>query len=207
MYVISPAGSERERILERLGAEPTGVFGSVEEFLDGTAGASDDPTQPPGPLGSAPLFPTPQVLASLVDVEPEMVLVGPGVPPDDTLRLATALAERSEPWIPVVLESGNGSGPVARPLSVGYPLFLDDLVAEAAEPEKPLLELRTVLRFISQARHDLNNPLTSGLAETQLLLMDIEEGEIRESLEVIQEQLRRIRDLVASLSVLRQPTA
>jgi len=43
------------------------------------------------------------------------------------------------------------------------------------------------------------------MAETQLLLMDVEDGEVRESLETVQRQIRRIRDLVAELSVLRPP--
>lgn len=207
MYVVSPPGAQREHILKRLSSEPAGIYDSVSDFLEGTSRSVPDPTQPPGPLGANPLFPTPVSPTGFSGEGPAtLVFVGPEVPSQETLELARSLAEREDPWIPIVLEAGNGSGPVARPLSVGYPLFLDDLLAEAAEPEKPLLELRTVLRFISQARHDLNNPLTSGLAETQLLLMDVEEGEIRESLEVIQEQLRRIRDLVASLSVLRQPT-
>jgi len=209
VYVISPAGPERDRILGALNGEPKGVFDTVQDFLNATEHAVEDPTQPPGPLGANPLFPPPPTRPAMGEVGPaNMVFVGPGVPSGDTLQLATTVAQWEGNWIPVVLEEGTGSGPpVARPMSMGYPLFLDDLVAEAADTGRPVLELRTVLQFISRARHDINNPLTSGLAETQLLLMDVEEVELRESLEVIQDQLRRIRDLVASLSVLRQPSA
>jgi len=58
---------------------------------------------------------------------------------------------------------------------------------------------------VAKARHDLNNPLTSGLAEVQLLLMDDHPPEVQESLETIQEQFRRLRDVVADLSRLRVP--
>jgi len=44
----------------------------------------------------------------------------------------------------------------------------------------------------------LNNPLTSALAEVQLLLFDVEDAEVRESLEVAQTQLRRMRDMIAA---------
>jgi signal transduction histidine kinase len=89
---------------------------------------------------------------------------------------------------------------------MGYLQSLDDVLT-AARPDSvaPVLELGVVLRHVARARHDINNPLTSALAETQLLLMDVDEGELRESLETIQRQIRRIRDLVAELSVLRPP--
>ena len=67
----------------------------------------------------------------------------------------------------------------------------------------PLLELRWILRLVAKARHDINNPLTAGLAETQLVLMDEPKGDLLESLEVIENQLRRIKDLVAGLARLR----
>ena len=67
------------------------------------------------------------------------------------------------------------------------------------------MELRGVLADVARIRHDLNNPLTSALAEVQLLLFDTEDEEVREALEVIQSQLRRMRDLIASTSYLRPP--
>ena len=58
---------------------------------------------------------------------------------------------------------------------------------------------------VARIRHDLNNPLTSALAEVQLLLFDANDEELRESLEVNQNQLRRMRDLIASTSHMRPP--
>lgn len=200
MYVVSPPGPERDAVVARLGAPIEGVFDSVDRFLAETHGEPrvegeahlGHAAAPGGLLAAAP--------------STHLVLVGAGVSPEETLKLVRAVAEREDTWVPLVLDgSGEQGHPVARTLSVGFPLVLDELLDRVDEAEKPILELRTVLRFISRARHDINNPLTSGLAETQLLLMDVEEGEIRESLEVIQDQLRRIRDLVAALSVLKQP--
>ena len=200
MYVVSPPGPDRDAVVARLGVPVEGVFDSVDVFLT--------ETRPEGsPESDAPPAHSPAA-AALMMAPPSthFVLVGAGVSPEETLKLVRAVAEREDTWVPLVLDGDQEQGhPVARTLSVGFPLVLDELLDRVDEAEKPILELRTVLRFISRARHDINNPLTSGLAETQLLLMDVEEGEIRESLEVIQDQLRRIRDLVASLSVLKQP--
>lgn len=100
----------------------------------------------------------------------------------------------------------DGDEPSLRALSIGYAEGPEDVVSHAADPESAperLLELHRVLADVARARHDINNPLTSALAETQILLLDVEEGEIRDSLEVVQEQLRRIRDLVAGTRHIR----
>lgn len=121
------------------------------------------------------------------------------------LRLLGELADRPDPWLPLLVESGEGA-PEARPISLGFSEDLDEVVSRGADPEAelPVLELRTVLRLVARARHDINNPLTAGLAEAQLLLMDLEDPELRESVELIREQLVRIRDLVADLQVLKE---
>lgn len=81
---------------------------------------------------------------------------------------------------------------------------VERFAAHEGEGAEDLLELHRVLAEISRARHDINNPLTSALAETQILLLDAPaEGELRESLETVQTQLRRIRDLVAATRYLR----
>jgi len=203
VYIVSPPGPERDAVIARIATPVEGVFDSVELFLAETQG----PPSAQGEASGGPSHhPAGGALATQVPVT-RLVLVGAGVSPEETLKLVRAVAERDETWVPLVLDAEGAEGdPVARTLSVGFPLVLDELLDRVDEAEKPILELRTVLRYISRARHDINNPLTSGLAETQLLLMDVEEGEIRESLEVIQDQLRRIRDLVAALSVLKQPT-
>ena len=72
-----------------------------------------------------------------------------------------------------------------------------------AESKGVLMDLHGVLVDVARARHDLNNPLTSALAEVQPLLFDEQDEEARESLEVIQGQLRRMRALIAATSYLR----
>lgn len=80
---------------------------------------------------------------------------------------------------------------------------------EGAPPPGPdaEAELERLYERVSRIRHDINNPLTAVLAEAQLLLLDYGEGdeELASSLRVIEEQARRIRDLVAHLSEIRPP--
>lgn len=61
--------------------------------------------------------------------------------------------------------------------------------------------LRRVLAAVSHARHEVNNPLTSILAEAQLLLMDAATlpPDAQKSVQTIQEMANRIRDVVRSL--------
>lgn len=81
---------------------------------------------------------------------------------------------------------------------------LVDRALNPGEGEGP--DPQEVRELVARVRHDINNPLTSALAETQLLLMDHPGGEIAESLEQVQEQLRRIRDLTAELSTIPRPS-
>jgi len=82
--------------------------------------------------------------------------------------------------------------------------MLETMEANGDGEDRPLiLEFRRILDRISRARHDLNNPLTSALAETQLLLMDVTDPESREALETVQRQLRRMRDMIQELRPLR----
>ena len=56
-------------------------------------------------------------------------------------------------------------------------------------------------------RHDINNPLTAAMAEVQLLLMDLEaDSEVGSAIRLVEDQLRRIRDLVAELPEHRPPS-
>jgi len=77
-------------------------------------------------------------------------------------------------------------------------------MAEGALEQGTLLELHGVLAEVARARHDLNNPLTSALAEVQILLMDAPPGGAEEeSLLIIQDQLRRLRDRLVATRHLR----
>lgn len=172
---------------------------------------------PPGPLHDACLHAFPPGSVSVVSLEevggeetgtPGVVLVEPDQLPLGELLAVADRAYRSGPgWRFVLVRRGD---PVElQVLSLGHPEALP-YVADGIGPDdlRPgtLMELRELLHEVAKARHDINNPLTSALAEAQLLLMDVEEeGEVRDGLEVIQTQLRRIRDLVAATGHIRPP--
>lgn len=139
--------------------------------------------------------------------DPGVVLLGP-----DQLSVGelAALAERlyagGPGWRFALVRPG--SPPEIQVLSVGHAEALAEVaraVPDLQANRGALLDLRAILQEVSRARHDINNPLTSAMAEVQLLLMDVEEGEVREGLDVVQTQLRRIRDLVADTGHIRPP--
>lgn len=136
-----------------------------------------------------------------------MLLLHPELPPEQLVR-ALALARRSgADWMPVLVEHAADGAFSLIPVSLGWSTAPAALARWAdGDSAAELLELRHVLAHVARARHDLNNPLTSAMAETQLALMDVEQPDIRAGLETIQEQLRRIRDLVGGLRVLRPPS-
>lgn len=174
-------------------------------------------TIPEGPLRESCLehFPpdaltpvAPEGLGRGEAAEPGVVLLAPGqLRLEELLALADRLLEGDGAgWRLAVVRPGHP--PRIQTLSVGHRDELPEVGAHARqldEHPEALLDLRSVLTQVSRARHDINNPLTSAMAEVQLLLMDVEEGEVREGLEIVQEQLRRIRDLVAATGHIRPP--
>ena len=174
-YLVGAPGPERDQVRAALGDFPIQTFDAVPALLGST-----EPAEP----GRA-------------------FLVGPALDPGAVLDAVSAMAAGRGEWTPVLMEKEGGAW-VARTLSLGYPHPLEDVVGSGSStPSSVLLELRAILAEISRARHDINNPLTSALAETQLLMMDDLEAETAESLQIILEQLRRIRDLVAATAHLR----
>ncbi|MGD2070084.1 MAG: histidine kinase dimerization/phospho-acceptor domain-containing protein [Gemmatimonadota bacterium] len=121
---------------------------------------------------------------------------------DGVVRLLDALATGRGEWTPCLVREADGRAEL-RTVSLGWAEDLAAVGAFRRGDEDRLLELRRVLVRIARSRHDINNPLTSGMAETQLLLMDIEDGPTREVLETIQDQFLRIRDLVADTRGMR----
>lgn len=152
--------------------------------------------------GQVEFLDPPLRFATLLERAPGVVLADvEGLTALELLAAADALS--GPEWTLAVFV---GEPLTVRTLSAGYETRLDQVarfVADAGDGAEDLLELHQVLEEISRARHDINNPLTSALAETQILLLDVAEGEVRESLETIQAQLRRIRDLVAATRHLR----
>lgn len=173
-YLSVPDGATRERCLAGLpGAEP------LEVPLDATSLAG----RTPGLL--------------LVDLAGR-----------DAGALVSALAglPGGAGWkVGVVDAGGPGEGIAVRTLSLGAHHTLEEvrLGLEGAVGKGVLLELHGVLSDVARVRHDLNNPLTSALAEVQILLMDAPAGAEAESLLIIQEQLRRLRDRLVATKHLR----
>ena len=140
---------------------------------------------------------------------PGLLLLPPELSPDQVVAaLAHAAASSDEAhWMAVLVERPSGESPArAVPISIGWPASGGELLRWASgDRGADVLELRHVLDRIGRSRHDINNPLTSAMAETQLALMDATDPVVRAGLETIEEQLRRIRDLVADLRAFRPP--
>jgi signal transduction histidine kinase len=68
--------------------------------------------------------------------------------------------------------------------------------------------LHELVALVRQVRHDANNPLTAALGHVQLLLEApaAADPEIRDSLRVVETELRRLHDILRSLgSVTAEP--
>lgn len=145
-------------------------------------------------------------LLPLSDREPGVVLVVPErVPRGDLGEVLLACATSADPWTGALVVEEDGEL-AAVLLEAGYRVLLPELAHACATGEgDALVTLADVVERVRTARHDINNPLAAGLAETQLLLMDVTDEEVRGSLEAIEEQLRRIRDLVGTLRAVRAP--
>ncbi|MEX2531147.1 MAG: hypothetical protein WD960_10275 [Gemmatimonadota bacterium] len=133
------------------------------------------------------------------------LLLPPGTPPDTLARALLRAAEPPGGWGVLLLEQ---VGEEVRVLSLS-PGFPED-VGSAAERiggdglERGYLDHRHLLQGLGRIRHDINNALTSALAETQFMRMDVgDDSELDGGLAVVEAQLQRIRKLAASLGAVR----
>lgn len=159
------------------------ALGDAAEFLEAAGSGAALAGRPPG--------------VALLDADEMRV--------GDLMELMAALSPGD--WTVALLTRDDP--PSLRTLSLGAADPLRDVRRRAEDPESApecLLDLNRALAEMSRLRHDLNNPLTAAMAETQLLLMDAREGEERESLESLLGQLRRIRDMLAASRYLRPRT-
>lgn len=204
--VVGVPGGERDVVVEALeGLAGSRVFDHVHEVLEATR-SQESEGDSAAPEGGLP-----------ADAPAGLVVLTRDVPAADALQ-ALERAPAGGFVVAQVARAPEGTEASEevrdeihlRSLSLGYEEPLERFLARW-DPEDAtaggLLELRHALTRVRKVRHDVNNPLTAALAEVQLLLMDVEGEEARESLEVIQEQLRRIRDRVQELAELRPPTA
>lgn len=161
--------------------------------------------------GTAGVFDTVEAfLAAGVGPEGGVLLLDRDLSDSEIGSITGRLAASGGRWSVFLAGDADQDGDVGlepAPLPGSCSLSLADVAnrLHRTEEEPPPLELCQVLSFVARARHDINNPLTSALAETQLLLLDAEDPEIRSGLETVEEQLRRIRDLVARLQALPRP--
>lgn len=127
------------------------------------------------------------------------------IPPGTWLKLARS----PDPWALLVLfDDPSGEDPQVVALSPGYPEELSQAGSRLGYPDlrSGYLNHRGLLQGLSRHRHDVNNALAAALAETQFMLMDAPpDSEMAQGLALVEEQLRRIRDLVAELTSLRLP--
>ncbi|MGH7506230.1 MAG: histidine kinase dimerization/phospho-acceptor domain-containing protein [Longimicrobiales bacterium] len=65
--------------------------------------------------------------------------------------------------------------------------------------------IQAIVDLVRRVRHDANNPITAALGHVQLLLDDpaVQDEEVRESLRVVEGELRRLIDILRRLSEVR----
>lgn len=68
-------------------------------------------------------------------------------------------------------------------------------------------ELENMVALVQRIRHDANNPLTAALGHVQLLLDDpaVTDAEVRSSLRVVEEELRRLTQILRKLNEVKVP--
>lgn len=66
-------------------------------------------------------------------------------------------------------------------------------------------ELNDFVELVRRVRHDANNPLTAALGHVQLLLDDpaVTDEEVRESLRIVESELRRLTEILRQLNVIK----
>jgi signal transduction histidine kinase len=123
------------------------------------------------------------------------ILVGGALPDGELGALLRQVAAHPGDWsLFLVVEGGLVPLPVGPALSAAF-------VSERRQTTPEVFSVAATALALARIRHDLNNPLTAALAETQLLRLDSDE----EGLAVIEEQLRRLRDLILELGAWRLP--
>lgn len=70
---------------------------------------------------------------------------------------------------------------------------------------KPEDRLSEIVDLVRRVRHDANNPITAALGHVQLLLEDpaAQHPDVRESLVVVESELRRLIDIMRGLNEVR----
>jgi signal transduction histidine kinase len=66
-------------------------------------------------------------------------------------------------------------------------------------------DINEIVELVRRVRHDANNPLTAALGHVQLLLDDpvIADEEARESLRIVESELRRLTEILRKLNEIK----
>lgn len=66
-------------------------------------------------------------------------------------------------------------------------------------------QINAIAALVRRVRHDANSPITAALGNVQLLLEDpaVTDPEVRESLETVESELRRLIEILKQLNVIR----
>lgn len=170
IYLVARSGSRRDEIARSLGASVT-AFDSVE------------------------------ALGRLGDLPAGVILIGREDGGDtQVLDLVSRIVADSPLWRVGVAVGDDGEA--YRSLSLGPRVEAGEISVKAQDSDSSrdmLAGMRYVLEEVAEARHVLNNQLTSALAETQLLLLDVTDDEARESYVIIYQQLKGMRDVIAGM--------
>jgi len=133
------------------------------------------------------------------------IVIPSGTPAEWLARTLVEVSRSPDAWS-LLLLTQEEEGMRVLSISPGYALDPGEAARRIQGDglDAGYLGHRRVLVDLSRIRHDVNNALTAGLAETQFMRMDAAEGsEFHEGLTIVEEQLEKIRDLVAQLSALR----
>jgi signal transduction histidine kinase len=70
-------------------------------------------------------------------------------------------------------------------------------------------QLREYVELVRRVRHDANNPITAALGHVQLLLDDpaVRDPDVRESLGIVESELRRLIEILRELGHVRPPAS
>jgi signal transduction histidine kinase len=66
-------------------------------------------------------------------------------------------------------------------------------------------QINAIAALVRRVRHDANSPITAALGNVQLLLEDptVTDAEVRESLQTVETELRRLIEILKQLDVIR----
>ena len=151
-------------------------------------------------IPSDAVFPGAAAFLPLEPRRPGAVILPPGeLPVADVVQVITACVGAGGAWAPAFAQA-DAEGLHLLLAAPGHRYHLDQVADFCRTGQGDVfLGIADIVERVRAGRHDINNPLAAGMAETQLLLMDVTDPETRRALMTIEEQMRRIRDLVASL--------